>query len=162
MAIVDIPGAGQQLLVTTGKPGAATTILVNGAADTGYRLLGSPDWGNAEFDRSYSGPQGTQGARLAGRTPQNRIIAFSFRIVGSTKDDLFAKLSTLNVLADELDRFGGTITWKALNQTFRQHFNVLSGSAKLLEWRKRADHSNIAEVTLGAVCAPYLLGDVRV
>jgi hypothetical protein len=36
---------------------------------------------------------------------------------------------------------------------------VLAGSLAVLPWQPRAEHSNIAELTISAVCAPYLLGD---
>lgn len=147
------------LQLRSNKPGASTLTLVNGSTATGYRMLTQPAWGNAAWDIVYSGPRGTQGARAVGGTPLQRGVAFAIRVEGASKDTLVSALSALQVVCDEMRRYGGRITWRSRNESYRQHFDVLAGSATVKEWTRTAEHTNLLDVVVEAVCAPYLLGD---
>lgn len=141
-------------------PGSQPLTLVDGLTDTGYTsLLPGRDFGNAEWEAFYSGPRGTLGAKSAGMIPQSRKLVLPFRVVGSTKDDLHDKLNAIHRLTDELRRAGGRITWRAHLQNYRQHFDVLAGSAAISDWPKSYDHSHRVTQVISAVCSPYLQGD---
>lgn len=133
--------------------------LINGNVDTGYRLLPETEWGNTVWDPAYSGQRGTQGARAAGSTPQNRPVVLALRVYGTSQDNLHDRLGVLYAAGDDLRRYAGRITTKMNQQTYRQHFDVLGGSARLTEWRKRAESMLMVPVMFEAACAPYLLGD---
>lgn len=148
-----------ELSVTSNMPDADTLTLVDGSTVTGYHLLAEAQWGNAIWNIAYSGHRGTQGALGAHSTPENRPVVLPFRVAGSSKDDLAAKISALQSAADELRRFGGRITYRSNNQTHRQHLIVMGGIAAVSEWGNRAESHNRAVVVLEAACAPYVEGD---
>jgi hypothetical protein len=142
------------------KPGASTITLLDGSGgDTGYRLIGEPDWGNAIWDLVFSGTRGTRGARAVGGSLPNRTPSFSLRVAGSSKDDLMARLSTLKQLTNEWRRFGGQLIWRSSNQTYRQIFEVLAGACAINPWQARAEHSNRQDLTISFSAEPYLYGD---
>ena len=145
------------LLIATPNVGTALT-LVNENVDTGYKLVES-DWGNAVWETVYSGQRGTQGARPAGGEPKERPVVLGLRAYGTSKDNLNDRLAALNLLGDRLRRYGGLLTAKSAGQTYRQHFDVMAGTAAVREWSRSAEVNWRALTTLEAVCAPYLRGD---
>lgn len=145
-------------LTITPNQGAPLT-LISDNTDLGYRLLPETEWGNTVWDTVYSGQRGTQGARPAGATPQNRPLVLALRVYGTSKDNLHDRLSALYAAADDLRRYAGRITVQGGQQTYRQHFDVLGGSAKATAWGKRAESNLIVPVLFEAACGPYLLGD---
>lgn len=147
------------LRAVSAKPGASPVTLVDGGTDTGYRLI-AQDWGNAVWETSWSGPRGTQGARAAGGTPLNRPVVMGLRVNAATQDALQAALSVLyETFNEDMRRYGGTLTWRAQGQTYRQHFDVLSGSAQIREYGRAFSFGYWVDVLVELVCAPYLLGD---
>jgi hypothetical protein len=151
---------GDILLKTSSrKPGASEITLIDGATVTGYTLLTEPDWGNVVWEVAYGGRRGTQGSQPVAALPENRLVTFSLRIAGSSKDDLLAKLSTIQTWADQCLRYGGRLLWRSKNQTYRQWFEILAGFAAVTPWPRRAEHSNFLDITINLVCAPFLLGD---
>ena len=102
------------MIVTITPTGAPALTVINANIDTGYRLLPETDWGNAVWDTVYSGQRGTQGARAAGSTPQNRPLLLALRVDGSSKDALNDRVSALMAAGDDLRRFGGRVTTQLL------------------------------------------------
>ena len=148
-----------QLILTAGDPAQTALTVVDGTTDTGMRLLAGAEWGNAAWDQKFSGPRGTQGARMAGAAPQNRPVVLPIRIYGSSMDNLASRFSTLASMGRLMLRFGGTIRWQANAQTRRQFFTVLAAGVQRETWGNRAEAKSIVDATFQAVCAPYLLGD---
>src|SRR5690349_18209577 len=102
------------------------TLVDPTGADTGYRVLDGLNWGDAIREVIYSGPKGTQGSGVAGGTPQNRIVNIPLRVTGSSKDDLLAKISTIEQWAEETRRLGGILTWRSKNGSHKVYFDVLA------------------------------------
>ncbi len=138
--------------------GDALTVI-DETNSTPWRLMPATDWGNSIWDTVFTGPRGTQGARLAGATPQNRPVVLALRTYGTSKDDLNDNISTLSEVSSRLRRFGGRITIRLGGQSYRQHFDVQAGSAKVTEWGKRAETNFIAGTLFEAIAAPFLIGD---
>lgn len=148
------------LLTITPAVGAPLQVVREDGVDTGYRVLASPEWGNAVWEMKYSGQRGTQGARAAGAIPANRPVVIPLRCYGTTgKDQLADRVGALQDAAARLRRFGGLITVRSTGQTYRQSFVVLGGQVAVKAWGRRAENANIADTVLEAACAPYLLGD---
>jgi hypothetical protein len=155
--------AGQALLTAWSfKPGSQEVVLVNGSVVTGYQLGSGqyqPDWGNAIWEQFFSGQRGTQGARLAGAEPQNRPLSLPIGIQAVSPDFMHAALSVLWGLDDEWRRFGGVIKWRPQGATYNQYFDVLSSSARVLNWDWLYHNRSYVVAELAPVCAPYLFGD---
>ena len=146
------------------KPGSTEFAFIRGDAKTGYGLH---DWdlGNVAWEKFWSGPRGTQGARLAGGEPLNRPLVIDFRVTGfgataqARADDLAAKQARISTLAEDLRRFGGRVTVRLKGASYRFHYQALAGEANVADYDWA--HLNIYTVIhrLEAICAPYLLGD---
>jgi hypothetical protein len=144
-----IPNVGTAVTLVDGS-----TYYADQAPLMDQAELGFPVW-----DHQFSGPRGTQGAIPASGTLQNRPLILPFRVHGTSKDDLAANITALEVCADQLRRFGGRIKFQSVNQTNAQYYDVLVGSLDLKAWGGRAEVNNRAEFTLSCMCGPYLLGD---
>jgi hypothetical protein len=153
--------AGQSMLLIgrSNKPGSSDVVLVNGdSPDTGYRLL-QPNLGGIDWNKFYSGVRGTQGARLVGAEPQNRQVLLNLEAVGTSQDNLHQKLDTLWDLDAEWRRFGGTLTWRPRNGTFKLYFDVLDSAARIGDYDRQLHLLDRVKVDLAPVCAPYVKGD---
>jgi len=134
--------------------------VINGAVVTGYAVLDSVDWGNAVWQHAYSGPRGTQGARPAAGTPDNREVRIPIRIGPSgTIDACNLKAALLVEAVEDLRRFGGKIQFQATGQTPRQYADVMGCGITRETWGRKGANADVAECTIAAVCAPMLLGD---
>src|SRR5438128_9857466 len=102
------------------QPGASEVILIDAEpSTTGYIIRRSGvDLGSAVYDKTYSGPRGTQGAVLVGATAQNRLSTWTLQAVGTSEDDLEAKLSALWALDEQLRSGGGTAFWRPWGSSF--------------------------------------------
>lgn len=141
------------------KPGASEIIIVNGdAPSVGYRLM-QPNLGNVDWQKFFSGPRGTQGARLAGAEAQNRAVSLQLEVVGTSQDDLHAKIERLWDLDHEWRKFGGALTWRPRNGSYKLLLDVLDSSARLGDYDRNLHLLNRARVELLPVCAPYLKGE---
>jgi hypothetical protein len=152
--------ASVYLSAQSNAPGSSEVVLINGEpSTTGYRLL-NVDVGNPAFDKQYSGPRGTLGAVLAGETAQNRLSTFRLQAVGTSQDDLEAKLSVLWLLDEQLRRYGGTVVWRPQGGSFRMRITVLD-SGVALEALEPALFvlNNRANVSFGVVSGPYYEGE---
>jgi hypothetical protein len=147
------------LAVKSYKPGSSTTVLIdNEPSTTAYRYMGF-DLGNAAFDKVYSGPRGTQGARLVGINAQNRLATFQLAAVATSHDNLEAALTVLWKLEDELRRFGGTVTWRPQGGSFSMALEVLDSGLQI-DWAGTNQQflyhqRNRVNVSFGIVTPPY-------
>lgn len=122
-------------------------------------LLDGTDWGNAEFEAPASGPRGGLGARRAGRQVKDRQGAVVLRVFGASKQDVITRVSQLHRIVDLMARFGGRVTRRDHNQTFRQHLDVLDSSGMRMQWDRRFSVRDVAQVSIPFVWAPYAVGD---
>lgn len=145
--------------VLTRKPGAANVTIVDAQPSTlGYRLM-SYDLGSPSFDKQFSGPRGTQGAVLAGATAQNRVSTFHFQVVGTSHDDLEAKLSALWQLDDDLRRYGGTITWRSEGSSFRMKIRALDSGIQIAGFDRLWEFNHRLSVDWAITSPPYMEGE---
>jgi hypothetical protein len=153
--------AGLPMILTgrSNKPGSSDVVLVNGdSPDTGYRLL-QPNLGGIDWNKFYSGVRGTQGARLVGAEPQNRQVLLNLEVVGTSQDNLHQRLDTLWDLDAEWRRFGGTLTWRPRNGSFKLYFDVLDSAARIGDYDRNLHMLDRVKVDLAPVCGPYVKGD---
>ena len=152
--------ASVYLSAQSNAPGASEIVLINGEpSTTGYRLL-NVDVSNPSFDKQYSGPRGTLGAVLAGETAQNRLTTFRLQAVGTSQDDLEAKLSVLWLLDEQLRRYGGIVTWRPQGGSYRMRITALdSGIALEALDVNLFVLNNRSNVTFGVVSGPYYEGE---
>lgn len=154
--------AGVYLSLISNRPGAQELVLINGEPSaTGYKLdrNGGVDLGGAVYDKVYSGPRGTQGAVLAGATPQNRLSTFTLQAIGDSEDDLQRLLSQLWTLDEDLRPYGGTAYWRAWGSSFLMELKVLDSSVGIVAFDPSlwpAHH--IMRVQLALVTPPYMSG----
>jgi len=115
------------------RPGSSLIPIIDTEPPTtGWHYMGY-DISSPSFDKLYSGPRGTQGARLAGATPQNRQLTWNLMAVGSNHDALEALLSQLWDLDDELRRYGGTLQWRPHGGSFLMYADILDSSVAI-DW----------------------------
>lgn len=151
--------ASVYLSAQSNAPGSSEIVLVNGTVATGYRLL-NVDVGNPSFDKRYSGSRGTLGAVLAGENAQNRLTTFRLQAVGSSQDNLEAKLSTLWTLDEQLRRYGGRVTWRPEGGSFRMRITALDCGVALEALEPSLFVlNNRANVAFGVVSGPYYEGE---
>lgn len=151
--------AARLVTVTSNAPDASTLTLVDGTASTGYSVLEGAEFGNSVFEQAYSGPRGTQGARVASSTPKNRPLVLPILIDGTSKDNAAALMSALFTVGDELRRFGGRVRWRSTNQTYAQSFEVMGGEVSVEKFGHQGEVQNKPIVLLSCSCAPLLLWD---
>lgn len=150
------------LRLYSNAPSKATLTVCDDLTDTGYALsMDGLDFGTATKDTSFSGPRGTQGARPANGTPQNRATLWPIKVVKSaSKDSMIQRFAMLDEIIDEMARFGGRILWQSASQTYRQWFDVLdAGWAESPAWTLLTETNWMIQAKLGATCSPRLSGD---
>lgn len=150
--------------IETNRPGSDPLVLVDGPPFEPWvytdKAIGDP-----VRTISYSGSRGGLGALPASSRMENREVTFQLRYDGEpdtdlTRDTLASRVEEISSVADELGRYGGWIITREHDQTHRQRFQVLAGSASVNGWSTRAyDARNIVGVFITAVCAPYVLWD---
>lgn len=147
--------------------GLTVTLTANDAAGSSYTLIGSgspwaliaADWGNSAWDVQYSGPRGSLGAVPVSSVPQNRTVGLTVRLLPASFDAATGHQRDVDMIVDLMRRYGGTITRRHANQTYRQHLTVFAGAATTGAWTNRAEFAGRFDGTLGFVCAPYAEGD---
>lgn len=147
------------MIVTVAPAVGDPVTLIRDNLTTGYAILPETSWGDSVWDVAYSGARGTQGARAASGAPQNRPVSLVLSVTGTSKDNLHDRMGVVYDLGQRLRRHGGRITVKGNGQTYRQHFEVMGGTASVKEWGLRAENLWRSGMILEAVCAPYLEGD---
>lgn len=151
--------ANKFLSVRSSKPGASTvTVIDTEPSTTGYRLM-ALNLGAPAFDKIFSGPRGTQGAVLANATAQNRLSTFSLQVVGTSRDDLEAKLAVLWQADDDLRRYGGTAVWRSQGSSFRMNITVLDSGIEIAGFDVLWEKHNRLTVNWALTSPPYMLGD---
>ncbi|MFN0092892.1 MAG: hypothetical protein ACKVWR_21870 [Acidimicrobiales bacterium] len=153
--------ANSLLKVTSNTPGAAALTLLDGTTSTGYTPLQGVQWSPPSWDTSYSGPRGRLGAVAAGARPQNRVLTVPVRVNGDgSQDTMWQRFTTLAEKVDEIRRHGGTVTWRAQGQSYRQHFQVMFAEISTLPgWDRNLDLAQRVDVTVAFVTAPFAEGD---
>lgn len=150
------------LVLTPNTPILGSVTLANDAVATptfGYFVESDSSWGSPSWATSETGARGTHGPRIAKATPGTRTISLHLRVLGSSKDDLADKLSTLQETADAFRRFGGTIVYRAAGQTYRNYLRAHFASATLNAWGSDFENRYEGDVTFSAICAPFADGD---
>lgn len=143
------------------------TLTAYDAAQTSYSLVSASrpwkltqwDWGNAVWDQAFSGPRGTLGARATFSQVANRQVAVGLRLVPASKSAVPGHLSDLAAVMEAMRRYGGRVTVTTASVTYRQHLEVLAGSATLQNWTHRTEWSGRVDYALGFVAEPYVRGD---
>jgi hypothetical protein len=147
------------LVLTANRGGAVggVTIQNNGASDTGYSMVGDPDWGMIDpaFVISAS-PDGV--GRLAQQQVTPRQVVIPIRVRGTSKA---VAVSLVSALADEAAacaRSGGVLKWQSNNATYPVYLRVQAAKYVVPQGWHWETH-NRADGVLGLVCDPYAYGD---
>jgi len=146
------------LTLTAYDAASPSYALITGAAADPWKLV-TANWGNAVWDVLYSGPRGTLGARPTSSTVQNRQVALGLRLLPASVMAGAGHQSDLNEIVDLMRRYGGRLTVRHDSQTYRQHLEVLAGTAALGDWTNRAEWRGRVDYALTFVAEPYVRGD---
>lgn len=135
-------------------------VLMNGTTATGYEILQQGmEFGMPAWKHQFSGARGTLGALPATGAPENRTMAISLYVQGTSKDNLATLLSDLTTIIDGMRRYGGRVTFRMKNQTYKQHATVLAVEGMSLDEWGVSEQRNAAMPKIEFTVAPYLLGD---
>lgn len=149
--------------VTASDPASTAYTIVDAAAGPlpqyGPVILGPVDWGNPGWESQPSGPRGSLGRRYVGPDYRDRTVTMTIRWFGSSKDDLLARVDAFQRVLQRVAEWGGVITRRAHQQTWRQHLRVLDVLPQSFTLTRRGELSNRGEMTIGLVCAPFAESD---
>lgn len=149
---------GMTVTLTAGDPAATTVAVLDGTGTDPWKLI-TADFGNTAWSTGFSGPRGTQGARAASSTPENRTVQLLFRASAPASfTDAATRASQLAECLELVRRYGGRLTVRHTNQGYRHHFRVLAGTASSGSWSNSAERGKLT-AGLTFVCAPYVDGD---
>ena len=148
---------GMTMTLTAGDPNATTATILDGTGTDPWKLI-SADFGNPSWATSYSGPRGTQGARAAASAPENRTVQLLFRQSNTTFTNAATRASQLAECLEAVRRYGGRLTVRHSNQSYRHHFRILAGTMNAGSWSNSAERGRVT-ASMTFVCAPYAEGD---
>ena len=135
-----------------------SVALLDGTGTDSLKLVGA-QWGNANWDVSYSGPRGRLGYKPSRSVPQNRVVQLDFRISGASGFDTSSTtLQNVSQIIEYLRYFGGTMTVKHANQNHAQIFDVFDAAIASAAWDNRSEVRGAFSFSLTFHCQPYVRG----
>jgi len=145
------------LKITTNR--GSTLTLLDGSVDTGYMLPHGADFGNVDWENSFSGHRGLLGNIATFAVPKNREISIPVRIAAISKGDMASRVNAVTRIIEELRNFGGLLYWQAPGSSYRIVFTIFTAGDSWETSASRAIARNVVEglIVLGA--APLGEGD---
>lgn len=145
--------------IVSHAPGDSELVLVDGPPYDPWVLVGK-DFPPPQWSHDFSGARGTRGRRPSPGELDNRQANFTFLGTGTDKDDMAALMSQLSAAVDRCRRYGGVITFREHDQSYRQHYEVLVGAISLAEWgTNESELRDGFRPAISATVEPYIYGD---